>query len=419
MFSPFFLHKFILMNKEIISSVLIDSGGGWFNSEKPTAMLFGKPHLSIRFLNSKIHLFSDERNHIFSADPIAVLDEYTSKGYYAIGYIGYNYLEYTNRGFKTSEKKDGTKFPQVYFHFYKPKDLSKIPYSDIGYFIDKSIEFNSNKVSGPISNIKKEEYLKKVNLVKEYIAAGDIYQVNLSQRFYSDPILDPRAYFLKLYKTQPVPYSAFIDFNEFQLLSGSMELFLRKEKNKITTRPIKGTAKRGEDETSDVMLKKSLASSIKERAENVMIVDLMRNDLGRICEYGSIKVNKLFEVEGYETLYQMESEIEGNLKDGLTLSEIIYNTFPPGSVTGAPKRRALEIIDEIEPHYRGPYCGAICFIKPDGDFTMSVAIRVKVNTKEGSSFWVGGGIVWDSDPKSEYDETILKSKAIITTTHNR
>lgn len=403
------------INNKFISSILIDSGGGWFNSKQPISLLFHKPEFSLRFLNGKAKFFSDKSDFTFSDDPLKLLEDNVSKGYYAVGYIGYNYLEYTNKGFKTSEKKDGIKFPQIFFHFYRLKDFVKVPYSDLSYFIDKTSNTKSNRFSNLISNIKEEDYLNKVNLVKEYIAAGDIYQVNLSQRFYSSPILDPISYFVNLYETQPVPFSAYINFDEFQLLSGSMELFLKKEGNKILTKPIKGTAKRGKNETIDRELKESLKNSAKERAENVMIVDLMRNDLGRICKYGSINVKKLFEIDGYKTLFQMESEIEGNLKDGLTLSEIIYNTFPPGSVTGAPKRRALEIIDELEPHYRGPYCGAVCFLKPDGDFTMSVAIRVKINSKKKSIFWVGGGIVWDSDPKSEYEETILKSKAITKT----
>jgi anthranilate/para-aminobenzoate synthase component I len=143
-----------------------------------------------------------------------------------------------------------------------------------------------------------------------------------------------------------------------------------------------------------------------------MIVDLMRNDLGRICEHGSVKVNSLFDIESYSTLHQMVSEVQGNINDDRGLAEIIGNVFPPGSVTGAPKKRTLEIIDQLEPHLRGPYCGALGVFYPDGDFVLSVGIRLMVTQAGKSTFWVGGGIVWDSDPQKEYEETLLKSYAI-------
>jgi anthranilate/para-aminobenzoate synthase component I len=191
-----------------------------------------------------------------------------------------------------------------------------------------------------------------------------------------------------------------------------MELFLRKKGDKLTTNPIKGTIKRGKTEEIDTILKAKLISSAKERAENLMIVDLMRNDLGRISKIGSVKVNKLFEVETFSTLHQMVSEVEGEIHEKITISEIMKNIFPPGSVTGAPKRRTLEVIDELEPHLRGPYCGTIGIFYPNGDFTLSVAIRIMLTQLGKATFFVGGGIVWDSDPKKEFDETILKSEAI-------
>jgi anthranilate/para-aminobenzoate synthase component I len=179
------------------------------------------------------------------------------------------------------------------------------------------------------------------------------------------------------------------------------------------TRPIKGTLRRGKNRAEDGKLKKELLESEKERAENLMIVDLMRNDLSRVCETGSIRVNKLFEIERYTTLYQMVSEVEGKLRDGATVKDVIRSTFPPGSVTGAPKVRAMEIIDELEPHLRGPYCGTICFFKPNGDFTLSVAIRVLSASRGIGNFWVGGGITWGSVPENEYEETLVKAQAMM------
>jgi aminodeoxychorismate synthase component I len=263
------------------------------------------------------------------------------------------------------------------------------------------------------SNMTEASFIQMVERARHYIAKGDIYQANLSQRFEVPFEISPEQFMSKLYRTQPTPFACCLDFGEFQLLSGSMELFLRKTGRKLVTRPIKGTRKRGENKAEDEKLRKELLESEKERAENLMIVDLMRNDLSRVCETGSVRVNKLFEIERYTTLYQMVSEVEGKLRDGVTVKDIIQNTFPPGSVTGAPKVRAMEIIDELEPHLRGPYCGAICFFKPNGDFALSVAIRVLAASGGIGNFWVGGGITWGSVPEKEYEETLVKARAMM------
>ncbi|MFN4133640.1 MAG: anthranilate synthase component I family protein, partial [Candidatus Hadarchaeales archaeon] len=245
----------------------------------------------------------------------------------------------------------------------------------------------------------------------QYIARGDVYQVNLSQRFEFPFRSSPEIFLSRLYRAQPVPFACCLDFGGFQLLSGSMELFLRREGNRIVTRPIKGTRRRGRNSSEDSALRKELIESEKERAENLMIVDLMRNDLSRVCEIGSVKVNSLFDIEEYSTLYQMVSEVEGKLREGVTIDGIIRGTFPPGSVTGAPKIRAIEIIEELEPHLRGPYCGAIGIFKPNGDFTLSVAIRVVLASRGVGTFWAGGGITWGSVPEQEYEETLIKAWA--------
>jgi aminodeoxychorismate synthase component I len=256
------------------------------------------------------------------------------------------------------------------------------------------------------------EYVRIVERAKQYIEAGDIYQVNLSRRFEVEGRVDADALFRRLFHVQHVPFGAYIDFGDFQLVSGSMELFLRKKGRALTTCPIKGTRSRGHSREEDTIKKAELLRSDKERAENLMIVDLMRNDLSRVCGRGSVKVGRLFEVETYATLHQLVSEVEGRVKEGEGVSSILGKVFPPGSVTGAPKKRALEIIDELEPHYRGPYCGALGIFYPDGDFRLSVGIRTAVVEPERTTFWTGGGIVWDSDPEAEFAETTLKSKAM-------
>lgn len=341
------------------------------------------------------------------------VEDRASEGYAAVGYISYDYLEYTMSGVATSPEKQGKEFPLLFFHFYKKDDFHIIPLSEL--LGDSSALSNDRDAPrSPRANVSRDGYVGKISEVKKRIAAGDVYQVNLSRKFRYGSFGDPLLRFLDFYGVQPVPFAAFVDFSDFELISGSMELFLRKKGSAITTKPVKGTARRDPDPRRDAALSRALSENPKERAENLMIVDLMRNDLGRICEYGSISVKDLFRVKEYKTLFQMESEIEGKLCPDVGLSEIVAGTFPPGSVTGAPKREALRVIDGLEPHFRGPYCGSVCLFLPNGDFTMSVAIRTGVNSSEGADFWFGSGIVWDSEPEAEYRETELKAAALAT-----
>ncbi len=372
--------------------------------------IFDKPTLSVIYESGQTTIKTDTEKISSDQDPIDLINHYLAQGYYAMGYIGYEYGKYTEFGFNPIYGKEGKALPELYFHIFDPGGMKQATPEMLTH--NKTNRENPHTPESPTSNMSKSEYLEMVRRAKDYIANGDIYQVNLSQRFKLTKEIDPYNCFLDLYNTQPVPYAGLIDFGSFQIISGSMELFIEKAGNKITTKPIKGTIRRGENTQEDVILRAELVGSEKERAENLMIVDLMRNDLGRICEYGSVGVKNLFKIESYTTLHQMVSEVEGTLKPGLTLTEIIKNLFPPGSVTGAPKKRTLEIIDELEPHYRGPYCGAIGIFYPNGDFTLSVGIRIIVTDAKESTFWVGSGIVWDSDPEQEYEETLLKAKAI-------
>lgn len=342
------------------------------------------------------------------------VEDRVSEGYAAVGYISYDYLRYTMAGVATSPGKQGREFPLLLFHFYERDDFRVVPFGELPGVCSASS--NGRGSRAPRANVSRDGYVDKISEVKKRIEAGDVYQVNLSRKFRYGPFGDPLSRFLDFYRAQPVPFAAFVDFLDFELISGSMELFLRKRGNAVTTKPVKGTARRDPDPRRDEALCRSLAESPKERAENLMIVDLMRNDLGRICEYGSISVKELFRVKEYRTLFQMESEIEGRLRPDVGLPEIVSGIFPPGSVTGAPKREALRVIDGLEPHFRGPYCGSVCLFLPDGDFTMSVAIRTGVNSPEGADFWFGGGIVWDSEPEAEYRETELKAAALASAT---
>lgn len=394
------------------SALLLDSGTGWLNKGRESFILFDLPDYSLSSFGDRIIIDINGSTETIIGDPISELQRRLDDGYVALGYIGYEFSKYTNPGLEI-RRKDGSDLPDTYFNFYKKSDYETGDISSLeGYkLVEEDLE-KFEKRGKQFSNFTRQDYVAMVERAKSYIGAGDICQVNLSQRFKTASIKNPLSAFLNFYTYQPVPFGAYINFGKIKVISGSMELFLEKIGSKIVSKPIKGTAKRDKNVDIDMLNKKNLFASEKERAENLMIVDLMRNDIGRISEIGSVRVNNLFKINSYSTLYQMESEIEGKLKGGKELTEIINATFPPGSVTGAPKSRALEIINELEPHYRGPYCGALGLFCPNGDFKLSVAIRVLLTDEKESSYWVGAGIVWDSIPKEEYLETLLKARAI-------
>ena len=260
----------------------------------------------------------------------------------------------------------------------------------------------------------KEAYLQSVKRAQAYIAAGDVYQVNLTQPILCEGDLRPWDLYLRLRDVQPVPYGAFLNLGEGRfLLSGSPELFLRVKGRELVSKPMKGTRPRGKSRREDRRLRRELGESGKDRAENVMIVDLMRHDIGKLAEVGTVRVPHLFQVEGYRTVYQMVSEVRGRLRVGVGPAEVLRACFPPGSVTGAPKKRACEIIDELEGYRRGVYTGAIGMITPDGDMTWNVAIRTLAVVGRRGVFGVGGAILGDSDPNEEYRECLAKADAFL------
>ncbi|MEW6592433.1 MAG: aminodeoxychorismate synthase component I [Candidatus Hadarchaeota archaeon] len=391
-----------------LGAVLLNSGGGWTKEE--SAVLMEGPSMTLSFHGGASVLRSGEKLVKVHVSPLPILEEKLSQGYFALGYISYEYFWSILKGFKTGRMKDGWKPPAANFMFFEKEAVRR---ENLARWMESAAATRARHGHPPRPNMTKSAFAQMVQKARQYIAKGDIYQVNLSQRFDAPFKIQPEQFLSKLYLAQPTPYSCCLNFGEFQLLSGSMELFLRRIGRSVVTRPIKGTRRRGKNKREDAKLRGELLKSEKERAENLMIVDLMRNDLSRVCEAGSVRVNRLFEAERYSTLYQLVSEVEGKLEKGATLEEIIGATFPPGSVTGAPKVRAMEIIDELEPHFRGPYCGAIGFFKPNGDFTLSVAIRVLLASQGMVNFWVGGGITWGSEPESEYEETLIKARALL------
>ncbi|HTI03001.1 MAG TPA: aminodeoxychorismate synthase component I, partial [Acidisoma sp.] len=261
------------------------------------------------------------------------------------------------------------------------------------------------------------EYEARVARVLGYIRAGDIFQANvtMAHRARRPPGLAPAALYLALRERSPAPFSAFLACGEVAIASASPERFLKLDVGGgIETRPIKGTRPRRADPAADRAEVTALVASEKDRAENLMIVDLMRNDLGRVAETGSVRVPELFTVESFAAVHHLVSAVEARLRPGLGPVDLLRATFPGGSVTGAPKIRAMEIIDEVEASRRGPYCGAIAWIGFDGAMDSSIIIRTLVVTPEEVVAQAGGGIVADSDPAAEYEEHCVKIRALLT-----
>jgi para-aminobenzoate synthetase component 1 len=263
------------------------------------------------------------------------------------------------------------------------------------------------------SNFTPDGYIKAVSRVREYIAAGDVFQVNLSQRFEADLKIPPYELYKRLRTVNPAPFASYLNFPGVAIVSASPERFLKVQSDLVETRPIKGTRPRGSDSVEDERLAQELIQSTKDRAENLMIVDLERNDLGRVCHYGTVKVTELAILETFPTVFHLTSTIVGRLRRGKSNIDLLKATFPGGSITGAPKVRAMEIIDELEPTKRSVYTGSIGYLSFNEDMDINIVIRTFL-IKEGKAYFqVGGGVIYDSDPEAEYMETLDKAKALI------
>ncbi len=263
------------------------------------------------------------------------------------------------------------------------------------------------------SNFSKQAYLDAVRRVIDYIYAGDVFQVNLAQRLLASARADSVSLYQRLRHRNPATMAGYFDLGDFQLLSASPERFLRVVDGCVETRPIKGTRPRSGDPVAECAAEAELLSSEKDRAENVMIVDLLRNDLARVCEADSIRVSQLCSIEKCEYVLHLVSAVEGRLRQGCSTIDLVKATFPGGSITGAPKVRAMEIIAELEPTARGPYCGALGYLGFDGSLDLNILIRTITAGRGWLQFPVGGGIVAPSDPEQEYEETWHKAEGIL------
>jgi para-aminobenzoate synthetase component I len=266
---------------------------------------------------------------------------------------------------------------------------------------------------GFTSNFTRAAFTEAIAQGVAYTHAGDCFQVNLAQRLTHSAYLPPEILYERLRQKNPAPFAAYFDLGEATLLSSSPERFLKLHGRVVETRPIKGTRPRGVTPELDQVQIHDLLTNPKDRAENVMIVDLLRNDLGRSCEFGSVRVPKVCELETFETVHHMVSEVIGTLKADVTPAELLRQAFPGGSVTGAPKVRSMEIISELERTARGPYCGSLAYFGYNGSMDSNILIRTVTATQGVWQFPVGGGIVADSIPTREYEETLHKAAGII------
>ena len=264
--------------------------------------------------------------------------------------------------------------------------------------------------------ISKQDYIEAIESIRQRILRGDCYELNYCMEFYDDAAtIQPQQVYHQLTELSPNPFSVFYKVNESHLLCASPERFLRKKGKQLLSQPIKGTVRRNlNDAAADEALKKELFQSSKDRSENVMVVDLVRNDLSRVCVEGSVTVDELYGIYSFPQVHQMISTVSGEMKDDVLFADIIRSVFPMGSMTGAPKRRVMELIDAYEQSARGLYSGAVGYITPEGDFDFNVVIRSILynQTDKYLSYQVGGGITFYSDPENEYEECLLKASAI-------
>lgn len=312
------------------------------------------------------------------------------------------YDHYVRKGYIVSpdEREEG---------FKRYIEIIKSPLSVIGS--DFKSASNAGKKKLFSSNFTRDEYLDAVKKAKGHIREGDIYQINISQRFSMPFAYDTKNLYSRLRRGHPVEFSAFFDYGDFQVISNSPECFLKISSGIIETYPIKGTRPRGKDYLEDEEIIRELKTNIKELAEHIMIVDLERNDLGRVCVTGTVKVKELERIVTYPTLHHLVSCVTGKIKNEVAPIECIKACFPGGSVTGAPKIKAMEIIEKLEPTPRGIYTGAIGYIDFSGNVNLGMAIRTSVFSRGRMFLNVGSGIVADSVPEDEYEETILKAEA--------
>lgn len=365
-------------------------------------------------------------DHVNAFDKLKEYQETTAD--WIFGYLSYDLKNDVER--LKSSNYDGLHFPELYF--FQPQKLIFIKEDQVEFhylrMVDDEIEDDFNDMKNCIiesasahipvkveARISKEGYLEKVGLMLNHIHRGDIYEANFCQEFYAGNIhIDPFNIFRSLNEISSPPFAAYLKLENFNLISASPERYLKKKGTKLVTQPIKGTARRSRDPEEDQKIAAELGRDPKEQSENVMIVDLVRNDLSRIAKKGSVAVEELCKVYTFKQVHQLISSVTAEIADEIPPVEALRTSFPMGSMTGAPKISAMKIIEELEESKRGLYSGAVGYFTPDGDFDFNVVIRSILYNSENKylSFSVGGAITALSDPEKEYEECLLKAKAM-------
>ena len=340
---------------------------------------------------------------------LAFIDEERQKGHYLAGYISYE------AGYALSEKlvdllDDHKSNNQALLHFYAFDKVQRISSTDVTEALALLPESPPHIQNWQPAEIE-AEYLNNLARIHEYISSGDTYQVNHTYRVNFELAGSINSLYAALRERQPVPFSSLMHLPDCSVLSLSPELFVRKKDTVLSTKPMKGTSARGASDAEDTAILKAMAADKKQQSENLMIVDLMRNDIGRLAKTGTMKVSNLFEIQTYKTLHQMISSIQGEVDKDISFTDIVEGLFPCGSITGAPKIRTMEIIHALENTPRGIYTGAIGFITPDNDFTFNVPIRTLTFPKGSNkgSLGIGGGIIYESNALDEWHESQLKA----------
>lgn len=347
-------------------------------------------------------LFQDPEFIISCADPALFIKSFEDietaldQGYYLAGFISYEAGYYFEQKLYKDKQYD---FPLIYLGAYRRPQKNKIDYS-------KKIPAGS--LENLSLNITRKQYSLDIETIRDYIAKGDVYQVTYCIKLLFKYCGGPLRLYYQLFNEQPVPYPAYIQTDKFNILSLSPELFLKKNSTRLVTKPMKGTWPRGAGIFSDLFAPIHLKYDKKNRAENVMIADLLRNDLGKLGV--SIKAPTLFEVARYKTLCQMTSTVTAKIDKRISIYKLFSSVFPSGSVTGAPKIRAMQIISELEEQERKIYTGAIGYISPNRDLFFNIPIRTLLIQEDQGEMGIGGGIVWDSTPEGEWNEGLLKAR---------
>jgi para-aminobenzoate synthetase component 1 len=432
----------------LLESSLIEPGG-----RGRYTFMGSRPFLTLSSRGNQVRLSSEGKNRILRADPFSVLQKILGdlrveerdggppfRGG-AVGYFGYDLCHFLEK--LPRPARDDLRLPDLRLGFYdqilaydhrekrwilslldrRGRKLSKEKSCFLQQFKKPPAPCSLPPALCPlppapksrprlVSNFTRREYLAAVRKIIGYIREGEVYQVNLSQRFSLPLAASPFSLYLRLREKNPSCFGGYLDFPGLTVVSSSPERFLRVDGSRVETCPIKGTRRRGRNPSEDSRLRRELSESPKDRAELNMIVDLERNDLGRVCRYGTVQVREHARLETHPTVFHLVSTVEGRLRPGLDAVDLLRATFPGGSITGAPKIRAMEIIAELESQARSLYTGSLGYIGFDGRADLNIVIRTILIKNGTAHFHVGGGIVADSDPEAEYEETLVKGRAL-------